>query len=214
MGAENALLRDMRLERLRGLQDEKAALAAAYEAELRRLRAAPEIAGALAPEARLALEEGMRRFRAEDTSDAARLPRRDRGATSADGGAGPDHHAAGPPASRGDPLRARPLPRAARFLRLQAEDPAGPPSSSSPDEAVWAPFCPCRPRRGPRRRGLDGAGEMAVMFVVTPQTPRRTGGCGCSRTGAPRSWFDTRRQMAFQVRLWPRPDYPVASRFR
>jgi hypothetical protein len=73
MGAENALLRDMRLERLRGLQDEKAALAAAYEAELRRLRAAPEIAGALAPEARLALEEGMRRFRAAARANAQRL---------------------------------------------------------------------------------------------------------------------------------------------
>ncbi len=73
MGAENALLRDMRLERLRGLQDEKAALAAAYEAELRRLRAAPEIAGALAPEAKLALEEGMRRFRAAARVNAQRL---------------------------------------------------------------------------------------------------------------------------------------------
>ena len=73
MGAENALLRDMRLERLRGLQDEKAALAAAYEAELRRLRATPEIAGALAPEARLALEEGMRRFRAAARVNAQRL---------------------------------------------------------------------------------------------------------------------------------------------
>ncbi len=73
MGAENALLRDMRLERLCGLQDEKAALAAAYEAELRRLRATPEIAGALAPEARLALEEGMRRFRAAARANAQRL---------------------------------------------------------------------------------------------------------------------------------------------
>jgi hypothetical protein len=73
MGAENALLRDMRLERLRGLQDEKAALAAAYEAELRRLRAAPEVAGALEPEARVALEEGMRRFRAAARTNARRL---------------------------------------------------------------------------------------------------------------------------------------------
>ena len=73
MGAENALLRDMRLERLRGLQDEKAALATAYEAELRRLRASPEVAGALEPEARLALEEGMRRFRAAAKANAQRL---------------------------------------------------------------------------------------------------------------------------------------------
>lgn len=73
MGAENALLREMRLDRLRGLQDEKAALATAYEVELRRLRASPEVAGALAPEARLALEEGMRRFRDAARTNARRL---------------------------------------------------------------------------------------------------------------------------------------------
>ncbi|HEX8373744.1 MAG TPA: hypothetical protein VF606_01030, partial [Geminicoccaceae bacterium] len=73
MGAENALLRDVRLDRLRGLQDEKAALATAYEAELRRLRAAPEVAGALEPEARVALEAGMRRVRAAARTTARRL---------------------------------------------------------------------------------------------------------------------------------------------
>ena len=45
MRTENGLLRDMRLERLRALQAEKAALADAYEVELRRLRDAPDAGG-------------------------------------------------------------------------------------------------------------------------------------------------------------------------
>ncbi len=64
MRAEGALLREMRLARLQGLQDEKAMLAHAYEAELRGLRTSPEQVAALEPEAREALADAMRRFQA------------------------------------------------------------------------------------------------------------------------------------------------------
>jgi hypothetical protein len=64
MRAEGALLREMRLDRLQALQQEKSALADAFEAELRRLRGAPETVAELAPEARGELDEAMRRFRA------------------------------------------------------------------------------------------------------------------------------------------------------
>ena len=73
MTAEVGLVREMRLDRLRGLQDEKAALASAYEVELRRLRGAPEAVGSLAPEARGALEDATRRFRAAARQNAQRL---------------------------------------------------------------------------------------------------------------------------------------------
>lgn len=73
MRAEGSLLRDMRLERLRALQGEKAALADAFEAELRRLRGQPEAVAALEPEAREALEEAMRRFRAAARTNGRQL---------------------------------------------------------------------------------------------------------------------------------------------
>ena len=73
MRAEDALLRDMRLERLTALQEEKAALADAYEAELRRLRDAPDTVGALEPEVRRALDEAMRSFREAVRANARRL---------------------------------------------------------------------------------------------------------------------------------------------
>src|SRR4051794_8717878 len=73
MRAEDALLRDMRLDRLRALQAEKTALADAYEAELRRLRDAPDTVGALEPEVRRALDEAMRSFRAAVQANARRL---------------------------------------------------------------------------------------------------------------------------------------------
>jgi hypothetical protein len=73
MRAEDALLRDMRLERLKALQEEKAALADAYEAELRRMRDAPDTVGALEPEVRRALDEAMRSFREAVRANARRL---------------------------------------------------------------------------------------------------------------------------------------------
>lgn len=64
MRAESAILREMRLSRLQALQEEKAALAHGYEAELRRLRTSPERVAALEPEARATLAEAMRRLQA------------------------------------------------------------------------------------------------------------------------------------------------------
>jgi phosphoglycolate phosphatase-like HAD superfamily hydrolase len=73
MRAEGALLREMRLDRLQALQEEKSALADAFEAELRRLRGAPEAVAALAPEARAELDEAMRRFRAAARANGRQL---------------------------------------------------------------------------------------------------------------------------------------------
>lgn len=73
MRAEDALLREMRLDRMRDVQGEKASLAAAYEAELRRLRGAPEAVAALEPEARAALVQATRHFQAAAKQNAVRL---------------------------------------------------------------------------------------------------------------------------------------------
>jgi hypothetical protein len=73
MQAENVLLREMRLERLRDLQAEKADLADRYELELRRLRADPELVAALDQEGRTTLEESMRAFRKALRRNAERL---------------------------------------------------------------------------------------------------------------------------------------------
>lgn len=73
MLTEMALLREMRLDRLRALQEEKTALADAYERELRRLRGAPDVVSALEPEARLALEDAMRSFQSTAKSNDRQL---------------------------------------------------------------------------------------------------------------------------------------------
>ena len=73
MRAENGLLRDLKLSRLRELQIEKAALASHYELELRRLRQAPEALSGLGEEARHLLEGAMRDFQATVRSNADRL---------------------------------------------------------------------------------------------------------------------------------------------
>ena len=73
MRAENGLLRDLKLTRLRELQDEKAALAGRYELELRRLRQAPEVLGGLGDEGRRLLESSMREFQATVRANADRL---------------------------------------------------------------------------------------------------------------------------------------------
>jgi hypothetical protein len=62
MDHERALLRSMRLDDLKDLQEEKSALADAYEIELKRLRKAPETLASLDPPVREQIEGGMRRF--------------------------------------------------------------------------------------------------------------------------------------------------------
>ncbi len=73
MRAENGLLRDLKLARLRELQGEKAALAGRYEVELRRLRQAPDTLADLGEEGRKLLEGSMREFQATVRSNAERL---------------------------------------------------------------------------------------------------------------------------------------------
>jgi flagellar biosynthesis/type III secretory pathway chaperone len=62
MDHERAILRSMRLGALPEIQDEKAALAEAYEIELDRLRRSPEVLAALEPAIRARLHEAMRSF--------------------------------------------------------------------------------------------------------------------------------------------------------
>jgi hypothetical protein len=73
MRAENGLLRDLKLARLRELQLEKSALAGSYEVELRRLRRSPEALSGLGADARRVLESGMRDFQASVRANADRL---------------------------------------------------------------------------------------------------------------------------------------------
>ncbi len=61
---ENALLRSMGVEELRALQEQKLALADAYEIEVRRLRRSPDFVGSLEPEARELLAEATRELQA------------------------------------------------------------------------------------------------------------------------------------------------------
>jgi hypothetical protein len=62
MDHERAILRSMRLDALPDLQEEKMALAEAYEIELARLRCSPEVLGVLEPMVRSQLHEAMRSF--------------------------------------------------------------------------------------------------------------------------------------------------------
>jgi len=73
MRAEGALLREMRLSRLQSLQEEKAALSHAYEAELRRLHDSPDQVAAMEPEQREALALAMREFQAAAESNRRQL---------------------------------------------------------------------------------------------------------------------------------------------
>jgi hypothetical protein len=73
MRTENGLLRELKLARLQELQAEKAALATSYELELRRLREAPGVLGALDRDARRLLEESMREFQRSVRANADRL---------------------------------------------------------------------------------------------------------------------------------------------
>ena len=62
MDHERALLKSMRLDALPDLQDEKVALAEAYEIEVARLRRSPESLASLEPHVRTELHEAMRSF--------------------------------------------------------------------------------------------------------------------------------------------------------
>jgi len=73
MRTENGLLREMRLPRLQELQQEKSALADAYELALRRLRQAPETMGSLDEASRGMLEAAMREFQLAVRGNADRL---------------------------------------------------------------------------------------------------------------------------------------------
>ena len=73
MRTENGLLREMRLPRLQALQQEKSALADAYELALRRLRQAPETMASLDAASRGMLEAAMREFQVAVRGNAERL---------------------------------------------------------------------------------------------------------------------------------------------
>ena len=62
MDHERALLRSLKLDSLPDIQDEKVALAEAYEIELARLRCSPETLADLEPPVRDQLNEAMRGF--------------------------------------------------------------------------------------------------------------------------------------------------------
>lgn len=62
MEHERAILRSMRVDILPDIQDEKSALAEAYEIELSRLRCSPEVLASLDPRVRTQLDEAMRAF--------------------------------------------------------------------------------------------------------------------------------------------------------
>jgi hypothetical protein len=73
MDHERALVRSMKLETLGDLQDEKLALAEAYEIELARLRSAPERLATLDPGTREQLQDAMRRFQETASANFAAL---------------------------------------------------------------------------------------------------------------------------------------------
>jgi hypothetical protein len=62
MDHERAILKSLRLDALPDLQDEKVALAEAYEIEVGRLRCSPEALASLEPHVRAQLHEAMRSF--------------------------------------------------------------------------------------------------------------------------------------------------------
>jgi flagellar biosynthesis/type III secretory pathway chaperone len=69
MDHERAVLRSMRLDALPEIQDEKEALAEAYEIELARLRCSPETLAALDPGIRSQLHDAMRAFQETVTAN-------------------------------------------------------------------------------------------------------------------------------------------------
>ena len=69
MDHERAILNSMRLEVLPDLQDEKVALADAYEIEAARLRCSPDALASLEPHVRTELHEAMRSFQESVSSN-------------------------------------------------------------------------------------------------------------------------------------------------
>ena len=69
MDHERAILKSMRLDALPDLQDEKVALAEAYEIEVARLRCSPEALAGLEPHVRTELHEAMRSFQESVTTN-------------------------------------------------------------------------------------------------------------------------------------------------
>ena len=62
MEHERAILRSLRVDVLPDIQEEKVALAEAYDIELSRLRCSPEVVASLEPRVRAQLHEAMRAF--------------------------------------------------------------------------------------------------------------------------------------------------------
>jgi hypothetical protein len=62
MEHERAVLRSLRVDILPDIQEEKGALAEAYEIELSRLRCSPEVLASLDPRVRSQLDDAMRAF--------------------------------------------------------------------------------------------------------------------------------------------------------
>ena len=102
-----------------------------------------------------------------------------------------------------------PLPGAAGFLRLQAEDPGGPALVVLPaDEGAAAALLDAAALAEARAAaGLAGRGEVAVLFVVT-STREADGRIRLFANRRAPILVDTSRQLGFQVVL-ARPDYPV-----
>lgn len=70
MAEENTLVRQLKLDRLSDLHQEKAALADAYELELRRIRTEPELMAELSDDVREHLAERTREFQAASKNNA------------------------------------------------------------------------------------------------------------------------------------------------
>lgn len=73
MDQERQVLRSMRLETLRDLQSEKAALADAYEVEMQRLRTRPEVTAELPVPVREELQQALRDFQRSLAANVAAL---------------------------------------------------------------------------------------------------------------------------------------------
>ena len=69
MDHERAILKSMRLDALPDLQDEKVALAEAYEIEIARLRCSPEVVASLEPYVRAQLHDAMCSFQESVTAN-------------------------------------------------------------------------------------------------------------------------------------------------
>ena len=148
MRAENGLLRDLKLARLRELQTEKAALAGHYELELRRLRQAPEPSRASARSARTPAREQHARV----PGDGAVECRPAAAGALGRGGRGADH--------RPQPRR-RPAGRAPRY--------AGGPQAAADDAGAGDPRGLRPPLLGARPCPLNAVLSNALSGLAVAQ---------------------------------------------